>query len=74
MGHARTYISFDILRRVMVDYFGYNMLYVMNVTDIDDKIIKTYDLKNGFSQNFLFAVLANAISTKNTHGSCRSGS
>lgn len=40
MGHARSYISFDILRRVLVDYFGYNVLYVMNITDIDDKIIK----------------------------------
>ena len=25
MGHARTYISFDILRRIMTDYFGYNV-------------------------------------------------
>ncbi|XP_053995606.1 cysteine--tRNA ligase, cytoplasmic [Hylaeus anthracinus] len=40
MGHARSYISFDILRRILSDYFGYNILYVMNITDIDDKIIK----------------------------------
>ncbi|XP_049865234.1 cysteine--tRNA ligase, cytoplasmic [Pectinophora gossypiella] len=40
MGHARSYISFDILRRVMSTYFGYDILYVMNITDIDDKIIK----------------------------------
>ncbi|CAK9804730.1 Cysteine--tRNA ligase, cytoplasmic [Anthophora plagiata] len=40
MGHARSYISFDILRRVLTDYFGYDILYVMNITDIDDKIIK----------------------------------
>lgn len=40
MGHARSYISFDILRRVLTNYFGYNVLYVMNITDIDDKIIK----------------------------------
>ncbi|XP_073963672.1 cysteine--tRNA ligase, cytoplasmic [Choristoneura fumiferana] len=40
MGHARSYISFDILRRVMADYFGLDILYVMNITDIDDKIIK----------------------------------
>ena len=25
MGHARTYVSFDILRRIMTDYFGYNI-------------------------------------------------
>ncbi|XP_059608500.1 cysteine--tRNA ligase, cytoplasmic [Phlebotomus argentipes] len=40
MGHARSYISFDILRRVLTDYFGYDVLYVMNITDIDDKIIR----------------------------------
>lgn len=40
MGHARSYISFDILRRVLADYFNYNVLYVMNITDVDDKIIK----------------------------------
>lgn len=39
MGHARSYISFDILRRVLANYFGYDILYVMNITDIDDKII-----------------------------------
>ncbi|XP_001648945.2 cysteine--tRNA ligase, cytoplasmic [Aedes aegypti] len=48
MGHARSYISFDILRRVLTDYFGYNVLYVMNITDIDDKIIKRA------RQNFLY--------------------
>lgn len=37
---SRSYISFDILRRVLADYFGYNVLYVMNITDVDDKIIK----------------------------------
>lgn len=48
MGHARSYISFDILRRVLADYFGYQIYYVMNITDIDDKIIKRA------RQNFLF--------------------
>ena len=38
LGHARTFISFDIIRRVLV-YMGYNIIYVMNITDIDDKII-----------------------------------
>ncbi|GAB1604321.1 cysteine--tRNA ligase, cytoplasmic [Argonauta hians] len=40
MGHARSYISFDILRRVLTDYFKYDVFYCMNVTDVDDKIIK----------------------------------
>ena len=37
---CRSYISFDILRRVLTHYFGYDVMYVMNITDIDDKIIK----------------------------------
>ncbi|KAG5898502.1 hypothetical protein JTB14_015506 [Gonioctena quinquepunctata] len=48
MGHARSYITFDILRRVLSDYFGYDVFYVMNITDIDDKIIKRA------RQNYLF--------------------
>ncbi|KAI9105893.1 tRNA synthetases class I (C) catalytic domain-containing protein [Phlyctochytrium arcticum] len=40
MGHARAYITFDILRRIMEDYFNYDVFYVMNITDIDDKIIR----------------------------------
>ena len=40
MGHARTYVSFDIIKRIMVDYFGMNVKLVMNITDIDDKIIR----------------------------------
>lgn len=34
----RSYITFDILRRVLSDYFGYHVNYVMNITDIDDKV------------------------------------
>lgn len=40
MGHARSYIAFDILRRIVEDYFHYNVVYIVNVTDVDDKIIK----------------------------------
>ncbi|RDD44623.1 Cysteine--tRNA ligase, cytoplasmic [Trichoplax sp. H2] len=39
MGHARSYVSFDIIRRVLTSYFNYNISYAMNITDIDDKII-----------------------------------
>ncbi|EGD82565.1 cysteinyl-tRNA synthetase [Salpingoeca rosetta] len=39
MGHARAYITFDIMRRVLRDYFKYDCEYVMNITDLDDKII-----------------------------------
>ncbi|XP_032895029.1 cysteine--tRNA ligase, cytoplasmic isoform X1 [Amblyraja radiata] len=40
MGHARSYISFDILRRILMNYFKYDVFYCMNITDVDDKIIK----------------------------------
>ncbi|KAJ4473883.1 tRNA synthetases class I (C) catalytic domain-containing protein [Lentinula aciculospora] len=40
MGHARNYVTQDVLRRIMEDYFGYDVHFVMNITDIDDKIIK----------------------------------
>ncbi|ODQ80325.1 hypothetical protein BABINDRAFT_171265 [Babjeviella inositovora NRRL Y-12698] len=39
MGHARNYVSIDINRRVLRDYFHYDVHFVQNVTDIDDKII-----------------------------------
>lgn len=39
MGHARNYVSIDINRRILEDYFGYDINFVQNVTDIDDKII-----------------------------------
>jgi cysteinyl-tRNA synthetase len=37
-GHALCYISFDVIRRYL-EYKGYNVKYVQNFTDIDDKII-----------------------------------
>lgn len=40
VGHASNYVSLDILRRILTDYFGYDVTLQMNVTDIDDKIIK----------------------------------
>ncbi len=39
IGHARTYIAFDVVRRYF-EHRGYTVLMVMNFTDIDDKIIK----------------------------------
>lgn len=32
----------DILRRIMSDYFGYDIHFVMNITDIDDKVNKSF--------------------------------
>ena len=36
--HGRTYISFDTIKRYL-EYKGYAVFYIQNVTDIDDKII-----------------------------------
>ena len=39
LGHARNYVTIDILRRILRDYFKYRVRFVQNVTDVDDKII-----------------------------------
>ncbi|KAJ2992938.1 hypothetical protein NUW58_g2001 [Xylaria curta] len=39
LGHARNYVSTDIIRRILLHYFGFDVKFVMNFTDIDDKII-----------------------------------
>lgn len=38
LGHARNYMSTDILRRIMKDYFKFDVNFVMNITDVDDKV------------------------------------
>lgn len=45
-GHAKTYMQSDIIRRIMTDYFGYNVKLCMNITDIDDKIIARSNERN----------------------------
>ncbi len=39
LGHGRCYIVFDVLKRFL-DFLGYEVRYIQNITDIDDKIIK----------------------------------
>ncbi len=39
LGHARSYISWDVLRRFLI-YRNYKVKFVQNFTDIDDKILK----------------------------------
>ena len=39
IGNARPYVVFDTVRRYM-EYKGYEVNYVSNFTDVDDKIIK----------------------------------
>lgn len=39
LGHAKTFINFDVIVR-WLRHSGYDVTYVQNITDIDDKIIK----------------------------------
>ena len=39
IGHARSALVFDVLRRYL-EYSGYEVVFVKNFTDVDDKIIK----------------------------------
>ncbi len=39
MGHGRTYVAFDVMHRYL-EHRGFDVNYVRNITDVDDKIIK----------------------------------
>jgi cysteinyl-tRNA synthetase len=39
LGHARMAITWDVLQRYL-RFIGYNVIFVRNITDVDDKIIK----------------------------------
>ena len=44
-------MAMDTIRKVMRDYFGYNIFYCLNITDIDDKIItKANDENKPFNE------------------------
>lgn len=51
MGHARTYLSFDLMVRYL-RHIGLEVNYVRNITDVDDKIIQRAN-ENGESFNQL---------------------
>ncbi|XP_055965663.1 probable cysteine--tRNA ligase, mitochondrial [Sorex fumeus] len=40
LGHACSYVRFDLIRRVLTRVFGCNVVMVMGITDVDDKIIR----------------------------------
>nr|XP_004054781.1 probable cysteine--tRNA ligase, mitochondrial isoform X1 [Gorilla gorilla gorilla] len=40
LGHACSYVRFDIIRRILTKVFGCSIVMVMGITDVDDKIIK----------------------------------
>jgi L-cysteine:1D-myo-inositol 2-amino-2-deoxy-alpha-D-glucopyranoside ligase len=39
LGHAFTYVSFDVLHRYL-EYLGYHVTYVQNLTDVDDDLLR----------------------------------
>lgn len=39
IGHGRTFVAFDVVARYL-RYLGYDLTFVRNITDVDDKIIK----------------------------------
>ncbi len=39
LGHARTFVAFDMIVRYL-RFRGYDVTFVRNITDIDDKIIQ----------------------------------
>lgn len=45
IGHGRTFVAFDVITRYL-RFLGYELNYVRNITDVDDKIIKRA-LENG---------------------------
>ena len=49
LGHAKTYIQFDIIVRYL-RFKGYKVFYLQNITDIDDKIINKAQ-ESGLDEN-----------------------
>jgi cysteinyl-tRNA synthetase len=39
LGHARTFIAFDIITRYL-EFSGYNVRYIINITDVADRLIE----------------------------------
>ena len=49
LGHARSALTFDMIRRYL-EFSGYQLTYVRNFTDIDDKILHRAE-KEGVAWN-----------------------
>jgi cysteinyl-tRNA synthetase len=60
LGFCRNYVSFDIVRRILEQVFHCPIFQVINITDIDDKIVKRatetgtpwQDVARRFEQSF----------------------
>ena len=71
IGHARTYLAYDVIARYL-RYKGFSLFYLMNITDVDDKIIERakqrkinpLELSKNFNKEFLDDMLSlNMLST-----------
>ncbi|MBR7888550.1 cysteine--tRNA ligase [Marinomonas sp. A79] len=57
IGHARAMISFDIISR-FIRHLGYDLNYIRNITDVDDKIIKRAEENNESTQSLTERMIA----------------
>lgn len=71
IGHARTYLAYDVIARYL-RYKGFSLFYLMNITDVDDKIIERgkqrkinpLELSKNFNKEFLDDMISlNMLST-----------
>lgn len=74
LGHARTYVAFDVIARYL-RYKGYDLFYLMNITDIDDNIINranelnisSFELAEKFFKLFIKDMDALNVNTVNLY-------
>ncbi len=72
IGHARTYLAYDVIARYL-RFRGYSLFYLMNITDVDDKIIDRakernippLELSSHFTKEFLRDLALLNISSAN---------
>ena len=74
VGHARTYLAYDIIARYLRSK-GYSLFYLMNITDVEDKIINRaresgddpLQLADRFAKEFIGDMEALGISSVNLY-------
>jgi len=74
LGHARTYVIFDVLAKYL-RWTGQEVLYIQNITDVDDKIIKRAqeekisqkDLARKFEREYIKDMLSLGIDSVSYH-------
>jgi len=74
IGHARTYLAYDIIARYLRAK-GFSLFYLMNITDIDDKIIDRANktgqdpikMADAFTKEFMRDMKALGITSVNLH-------